>query len=88
MKQLPRTNTKKHSIRAPAQKPEIAICDENFRQVHRLHRGKMLTLEDYLKQILDLNKLEPKISTLKNVNIQKNQSISYKSDLDEEDFDV
>ena len=53
-------NAKIKNARAPFQKAEVARREGDFRLYRRLHRKGELTFQQYLNNILDLNKFVPK----------------------------
>ena len=78
-------NAKKENAKAPAQKPEVALREANFRQARRFHRDGKLSFSDYYATILDLHKFEPRkkyVEQLEDTDASDATSISDNSDED------
>ena len=78
-------NAKKENAKAPAQKPEVALREANFRQSRRFHRDGKLSFSDYYATILDLHKFEPRkkyVEQLEDTDASDATSISDNSDED------
>jgi len=66
---------KKESARAPPQALDVATRDTNFRQARRFHRQGIISLTDYIKQIINLYKFEPKKKYVEELEVMMSQML-------------